>query len=271
MRSFVSGLAALVAIAAIIVALPSLWIKERVIDPEGFSSTAATMAANPQVQSYMADEIVHQVGNRSNGLVPSAIAKPIASAYTSSPQFRADFVDIAGQEHAWLFNEATPDQQGKAMELDLTDMVNRVVASTGVQVTIPGPITVPITRGAGDGLEAGRYHHVSQQITRIAYTSVVVAIVAALLALLIARRRGTVLAWLGAGAVVSAAVSWGLATLLAHRAKQEVSATDGGARQVAEITIDGVVDNLTQVALVVGGVGLAVVVVGVIARAAFRF
>ncbi|MFW0789272.1 hypothetical protein [Gordonia sp. CPCC 205333] len=270
MRSFVSGLATLVAIAAIIVALPSLWIKERVIDPEGFSSTAATMADNSQVQSYMADEIVNQVVTRSNGLVPTAVAKPIASAYTTSPQFKADFVDIASQEHGWLFNEASPDQQGKAMELDLTDMVNRVIASTGLTVKVPGPITVPITRDAGDGLEAGRYHRVSQQITQIAYISVVVGIVAAMLALLAGRRRGTVLAWLGVGAVVSAAVSWGLATLLAHRAKQEVSATDGGARQVAEITIDGVLDDLTHVALIVGGVGLAAVVVGVITRAAFR-
>lgn len=32
------------------------------------------------------------------------------------------------------------------MQLDLTDMVNRAVASTGISVKIPGPITVEITR-----------------------------------------------------------------------------------------------------------------------------
>lgn len=79
MRSFVSGVATLIAIVAIIVALPSLWIKERVIDPEGFASSAmSTIAANPRVQSYMADEIANQVVAASNGLVPTMIAKPIA-------------------------------------------------------------------------------------------------------------------------------------------------------------------------------------------------
>lgn len=53
----------------------------------------------------------------------------------------------------------------------------------------------------------------SQQITTIAYTSVVVALVAAaLLALALGRRRGTILAWLGIGAVASAAISWAPAT-----------------------------------------------------------
>ncbi|NMO00730.1 hypothetical protein HH308_05810 [Gordonia sp. TBRC 11910] len=271
MRSFVSGLATLIAIVAIIVALPSLWVKERVIDPEGFATTASTMAENSKIQSYMADEIVNQVVTASNGLVPALIAKPIATRYTASAQFRSDFVDIASQEHAWLFNEATPEQRGKPMQLDLTNMVNRVIASTGLSVKVPGPITVDITRGAGDGLEAGRYHHVGSQLTLIAYVSLIVAVVAALLALAIGRRRGTVLAWLGVGAVASAAISWGLAILFAHRAKQEVSATDGGARQVAEVTIDGVVNDLTHVALIVGAVGLGVAVVGVVVRLAFRF
>lgn len=270
MRSFVSGLATVVAIVAIIAALPALWIKERVIDPEGFSSTAATMAANKQVQSDMADEIVNQVVAGTNGLVPALIVKPIATAYTSSPQFQTDFVDLAAQKHAWLFDEATPAEQGKPMELDLTAMVNRVVASTGVQVTIPGPITVAISSGAGDTLSAGRYHRLSTQITQIAYTSVIVAIIAALLALVVGRRRGTILAWLGFGAVLAGAISWGLATLMAQRAKEEVAAADGAARQVAEVTIDGAIGDLTNVALIVGGVGLAVIVVGVVVRAVVR-
>lgn len=270
MRSFVSGLATLVAIVAIIAALPALWIKERVIDPEGFSSTASTMAADKQVQAYMADEIVNQVVAGTNGLAPALIVKPIATAYTASPQFQTDFVDLASQKHSWLFDEATPDKQGKPMELDLTAMVNRVVASTGIRVTIPGPITVAISSGAGDTLSAGRYHRVSTQITQIAYTSVVVAIVAALLALLVGRRRGTILAWLGFGAVLAGVISWVLATLMANRAKQEVAAADGAARQVAEITIDGAMSDLTTVSLIVGGVGLAVIVVGVVLRAAFR-
>ncbi len=270
MRSFISGIATLVAIVALVIALPSLWIKERVIDPEGFATVAARMADDAQIQSYMADEITNQVSAVSNGLIPNGLARPVAARYTASAQFKSDFVDIASQEHAWLFNEATPDQQGKAMQLDLTNMVNRVVASTGVSVKVPGPITVPISKSSGSGLEAGRYHHVSQQIIQLAYVSVIVALVAALLALLFARRRGTVLAWLGIGALLSAAVSWGLALLMGYRAKQEVAATDGGARQVAEITIDGVVHDMTQVALIVGGVGVAMVVVGAIVRAVFR-
>lgn len=267
MRSLAAFLTGLIAVAAIIVALPTMWVTERVVDPDGFGSTATAMGQSAQVRTYMADTITNQVQRRA-GATAGAVVAPFAQRYTQSPAFTEDFVDLAMQQHRWLFQPAPPGVDPGVMQLDLTNMVRRVAAQANPALAqrVPGPILVPVS-DRDQALEAGRYQQSGVQVRRLAHGSVVVGVIAALLALLVARRRGTTLVWLGLGGVLSAAASFAGGYYFASRAKDEVAVTEAGVRQVAESAINGLVENLHQWCYVVGGVGVAVVVAGLVVRA----
>lgn len=250
---------------AIVAAVPSLWLKERIVDPEGFATTAAQMSEDQQVKDYLVEQITANVVEVSGVSATSVIVEPMARSYVDSDQYRADFVDVLTQQHDWLFSEPGPGTDPTVMNLDITDMVNRVISQLGVPIVIDRPILIPLADG-GNGLEAGRYHQTGSDITRLAYVSTGVAVVAGLLALVIARRRSTVFAWLGVGTVLAAAATWLITRFFAERARQEIETVDSGARSVADAIIDAAVTDLGQLALITGAVGLAVVVVGGLAR-----
>ncbi|MEE4022070.1 hypothetical protein V1Y59_03180 [Gordonia sp. PKS22-38] len=266
MRTFFSGLLTVVAMVAIVLAFPSLWVKERLVDSEGFVTTITPMAQNEEVQDYLASQIADEAAEQVGIPATSAVVEPAARAYTHSDQFEADFVDVVSQQHAFLFDEPPAGADTTTMQLDITDMVNRVIEQTGVDARVSGPILVPLSGSSGSGLEAGRYHEVGQQITAMAYLSLAVAVVAGLLALLIARRRSTVVAWLGVGVVASAVFAWAVAMFFADRAKDEVEAAEEGGREVSAVIIDGAATDLQDLALIVGAVGCGVVVLGIIGR-----
>ena len=266
MRTFLSGVLTIVAMAAIVLALPSVWMQLRLVDSAGFDATVAPMARNAQVQDYLATEITTQGAQATGVGISAGLVRPVAQAYTRSDQFPTDFADIVSQQHAWLFNEPAPGTNTSVMQLDITSMVNRVIAQQKlINVTVPGPILVPLANGS-NGLEAGRYHQVGQQITRIAYASVVIAVIAGLLALIIARRRGTVLAMLGLGAVASAAFAWAVALYFSDRAHTEVDAAGHAAGDATNVVINALRDDLQHVALIAGAIGAGVIVVGVVWR-----
>lgn len=266
MRSLLAFLAGVIAIGAIVVALPSLWLTERVVEPSGFRATAVKMGENSDVRDFMADTITTQIANRA-GSAAGTLARPIAVRYTHSAAFTEDFVDLATQQHRWLFEPPPAGVDPEVMQLDLTGMVRRVAsqANPAFAGLIPGPVLVPVSH-RDRALEAGRYREPGRQVKVLAYGSIAVALLAGLLALLISGNRAAMLSWLGFGGVLSAVVSWAGGYYFAARAKDEVSGTEAGVRHVAEVTIDGLVDNLHQWALVVGGVGAVVLVVGLAIR-----
>ncbi|MBE7161603.1 MAG: hypothetical protein INR72_10180, partial [Williamsia herbipolensis] len=264
-RTFGSGLAVLVAIVAMVVALPALWTHERIVDRQGFVAFVEPMAHDRQIQDLIADELTRQITDQTSA--PEILVAPATQRYTRSDLFPPDFADVLGQQHDFLFTEPTTDaERSNVLELDLTDMVNRVVQRFGLpsSIRVDGPIRIPLGESQRSGLEAGRYAHTGDQVTRTGWLALAVAIVAALLALVIARRRGVTLAMLGVGAVISGAVSWGATGILRDRALDEFSGTDSSPRQVARIIVDRAGDDLQHTALITGGVGIAVIAVGVL-------
>ncbi|MGW6035535.1 hypothetical protein ACWFOS_17930 [Gordonia terrae] len=264
MRSFLSALLTLVAIAATILAVPSFWLDQRIVDQAGFVSTVGPMAENQKVKDYLADEIAAQATARTDLPIAGALVRPLAGRYTESEQFQQDFADVVGQQHAFLFEEPAPGSDTSVMQLDITAMINRALNLSGGNA-IQGPVVVELTNGAS-GLEAGRYAEVGGQITLLAWGSAAVAVISAVLALLIARRRGTVFAWLGLGVVAAGVSTWAMGLFFADRAKQEVAGAESSGRQVAELIIDGAYDDVTRVALIVGGVGVAMFAIGILGR-----
>lgn len=270
MRSLVAFLAGLIAVVGIVAALPSLWVSQRVISPTGFTATAQKMADSSEVRTFMADTITDQIGKQA-GSAAGALARPFAVRYTSSEGFTHDFVDLAEQQHRWLFDSPPPGVDPSVMRLDLTNMVRRVAGQVNpsLAAAVPGPILVAVSQ-RDQALEAGRYHDIGRKIPRYAYGSAIVALIAALVALLFSRRRAAMLAWLGFGGILSGAVAWAGGYFFASRAKDEFSGTEAGVREVAQSTINGLVGDLHEWALIVGGAGAVLLVVGLLGRVLVR-
>lgn len=265
-RTFGAGLATLIAIIAMVGALPSLWVHYRVVDREGFTSFVSPMAHDRQIQDLMADEIAAQISDQTGGTLSATLVRPATGAYTRSDQFVADFADVLGQQHDWLFTEPTTDaERNGVLTLDLTEMVNRAIRDFGISgVRVTQPVEIPLSESRRSGLEAGRYATAGDQVTRIAFVAAGIAAVFALLALILARRRGFTLAALGVGAVIASAVSWVLGVFARGRADDEVAGAQSSAKQIARIVIDSSIDDLHHTSLIVGGVGVAAIAVGIL-------
>ncbi|WLP92289.1 hypothetical protein [Gordonia sp. NB41Y] len=265
MRTFLSAILTLVAIGAIIVALPSMWVTQRVTDTEGFVSVIAPLAHDAQVQDFIADEITEEVAARTEFPGASAVVRPLAVSYVQGDSFPADFSDLVGQQHAWLFDEAPAGSSAQTMELDITPMINRALANQNLPfvLTVSGPVLVPMSEHGN--LEAGRYHKVSGQIETIAYSASVIAAATAILALLFAHRRGTVLAWIGIGGLLAAGLCWVVALNATTIIDRQVS-TEGSGHTVTNLAIDAMADDLTRWAMIAAAIGAAVTVVGIVTR-----
>ena len=83
-RSFLSALLTLVAIAATVLAVPSFWLDQRIVDQAGFVATVAPMAENQQVKDYLADEIAAQATARTDLPIAGVLVRPLAGRHSPS-------------------------------------------------------------------------------------------------------------------------------------------------------------------------------------------
>ena len=266
MRSVLSGLFTVVAIVCMIVAVPSFWVSQRVVSTDGFAASAAEAARNTEVQDYFADKISTSVAENVRVDSASALVHPLAEKYTRSDDFVTDFEEIARQQHDWLFTAPGPDTDPHVMDVNITPMVNRVIG----QAHLPFPVNLdrPIYVGIDQHrLSAGSLESTGTFVDSVAWITVVGAAVAAILALLAARRRGTVLAWLGLGGVLAGVGAYLIALYIRSLAGDKASDTDEAARRTVEVVADGVSSDLVQWALITGGAGALVAVAGIILRA----
>ncbi|MFC0314328.1 hypothetical protein ACFQNE_12910 [Gordonia phosphorivorans] len=258
MRSLLTGLFLVVAVLGMIVAVPSTWVTTHVVSVDGFADTAARAASKPEVQEFFAAKIADEVAQSTDIPLAGSVVAPLAQTYTRSPAFVTDFTEVARQQHGWLFTAPAPDTSRHVMELDVTPMVNRVLESAPVPIRIDREITVPLDQTR---LTAGSLESSGSALTLTAWISVIGAALAAVVALLLARNRAAILAWLGVGAVVAGGAGAALAIYL--RGKASESATgDLSSRHTATVVADEVLAGLTTTSWIVGAVGLAVAVVG---------
>ena len=252
-----------------IVAVPSMWLSQRVVSESGFASAAAEAAHNTDVQNYFADKVAASVEERTGSQVAAEAVLPAARNYARSEGFVEDFSSVARQQHEWLFTAPGPDVDLHLMELDISPMINRVVRSAPlpVTVTVPGPVIVTIDQSQ---ITAGSFEDSGTLVNIIAWVSVIGAIVASILALLTANRRSTVLAWLGVGGVLAGVIGWALGVATNRAVSDRLSDTDSSARTTIEVVVSGIVDHLSTVSLYVGIAGVVVVLAGVIGRVASK-
>ena len=209
MRSLAAFLAGLIAVAAIVAALPTLWVTERVVDADGFRATATAMGQSAQVRTYHGRHD-HQPGPAPRRRDRRALVAPFAQRYTQSPAFTEDFVDLASQQHHHGCSSPHRPASTRASCSSTSPTWSVALPRKPTRHSPSGsraPILVPVS-DRDQALEAGRYQQSGVQVKRLAYGSIVVGVIAAVLALLVSRRRGTTLVWLGLGGVLSAAASF---------------------------------------------------------------
>ncbi|ADG80258.1 Integral membrane protein OS=Tsukamurella paurometabola (strain ATCC 8368 / DSM / CCUG 35730/ CIP 100753 / JCM 10117 / KCTC 9821 / NBRC 16120 / NCIMB 702349/ NCTC 13040) OX=521096 GN=Tpau_3680 PE=4 SV=1 [Tsukamurella paurometabola] len=217
MRSFTAFLLVLVAILATFVAVPANWAKREVLDRDRFTALMEPLGRDRAVQDAMAQEISEQVQRllteQGDARPPLDSITPYVTAYTRSPQFPGAFTQAVGQVHSWLLVEPTADQRmsgATTAEIDLAPMIRDVAAANGVKVAVPEKVTIDLS-GTGanrDLFRAGRYASVADTVRQAAWIAPLIAVVAGLLALLAAHRRGFLIFYLGLGIAVAAGVTW---------------------------------------------------------------
>ncbi|WP_341258109.1 hypothetical protein [Gordonia malaquae] len=265
MRSLVSGLFTVVAMVCMIVAVPSMWVSQRVVSTEGFAASAADAARNTEVQDYFAEKVAAAVVDQTSVPLAGTIVQPLATNYARSEGFVMDFEQIARQQHDWLFNAPGPDTDTHVMDVNITPMVNRVLATP----PLPTPIVVDKAIYVGidqHRLTAGSLESSGELIDKTSWLTLIGAAIAAVVALLTANRRSTVLAWLGVGVVLAALGAYGVAQYINTLAGDKAADTDEAARRTVEVVADGVSSDLVQVSLIVGAVGAVVIAVGLVSR-----
>ncbi|MGB3302995.1 MAG: hypothetical protein WBA38_05075 [Gordonia sp. (in: high G+C Gram-positive bacteria)] len=265
MRSVVSGLFTVVAMVCMIVAVPSVWLTQRVVSTDGFVASASEAAKTSEVQDYFSQKVADSIEQASGSKLASNVALPLAQSYSRTDAFVRDFAEVARQQHDWLFTQPAPDADLHLMELDITPMINDAIkqASIPVPVSFDRPILVTIDQRQ---ITAGSMEDSGKLVTVAAWVSVIGAIVAALLALLLAVRRSTVLAWLGVGGVLAGVIGALLAVATKSVVSDRLADTDPSARNTIEVVVGGISDDLTQLSLLVGVGGLIVLAVGGVAR-----
>lgn len=272
MRSLTAFLLALVAIVATFVAVPAAWAKYTVLDRAEFTKLMEPLGRDRGVQDAMAQEIAQQVQRllteQGDARPPLDAITPYVSTYVHGPRFPGAFTEAVGQVHTWLLVRPTEEQRlrgATTAEIDLAPMIRDVAAANNVKVTVPERVTIDLS-GTGanrDLFRAGRYASVADTIRSAAWIAPLTAIVAALLALLVAHRRGFMTFYLGLGVAVAAGVTW----MLCVAAPLYVSGrggTGGLSPTVLDAALGQVTKSLTPWILTEAAIGGALALLGLI-------
>ena len=208
MRSFGSAVLILAAVLLAGTAACGAWLAQNVVSAEGFARLAQPLGENQAFQSELSTVVVDEAISASG--LPEAIAQfiepvvqQVVSGIQQAPGYPQAWTQTLEQSHTATFDSGLPT-------LDLGPLLNLVVADvaekTGTDAPDLGPRPVTLSNADASGHLAA--------LTRFADAWPVFAaagVLAALLGLLVARRRSTTLALLGAGGVGVGAVLWLLA------------------------------------------------------------
>jgi hypothetical protein len=238
LRTFVSAVAVLIGLAMAAVAVPAIWVDRNIVQEDGFVALAAPLGKDPVFQQRLAAAAVGSL-SASEQLPESLteLVRPIlentAQSLTSVPGYPEAWAETLRKSHrlSVVDPNSLPAEAGGAasLTLDVAPLVGLVAKQVSEATTVPleAPGQVLISVGSSEQ---------RQLVERIAayaplgYAVAIGAGIAFLLAFVAARRRWTVLAGAGVGALVLAGV-WKLASGVAGAA---VSAASSG-NEVAEL------------------------------------
>ncbi len=275
MRTFLSAILALLALVVAAGGLASVWLDENLVDESGFVALAAPLGDDAEFQAALTESLAQEV-TANTGLPEqfNSFVEPLirdaAGAVTGSSAYPAAWTETLRLSHAFTFAQA-PDPSEPApaiLTLDLGPVVGLVAdnlgGSLGVDVPVPEDTTIEVGSVERGGLLSGVSDVVQGWGLYLAGAGVL-----ALLAIVIARRRGTTLALLGLGV---AAI--GIVGLLAGNWVPDAAVNLPGTNPVADVFVRGLAGRAgvdiaeSSIPVIVGG--LMALVIGVVGRLVLR-
>lgn len=213
MRTLVSAVAAVLAVLLAAVAVPAIWLDRTIVQEDGFVQLAAPLGKDAEFQQRLATAAVGTIDTSGVPGIVAGVVEPVleaaATSLTSLPGFPAAWQETLQRSHRLSFAPSTDAAGGTALTLDVAPLVGLATeeVSRAVGLSLDAPSETLITVGKPQQKEW------TEQLTTYAPAGYLLAIgagIALLLALVAARRRRTVLAAAGIGALIIAAL-WALA------------------------------------------------------------
>lgn len=226
MRGFLAAVAGLVAVVALAVALPAAWVAASVADEDGFVALSRDVITDRAVQDTASTLLTTRLEERA-GLPPQlaetgrTLLQRATARVFDDPELGAAWQETLRRTHRALLDDPAAGSGRVAVPLDLAPLARLAAARTDGLVDAPDRLVVELP----DGPTAESLRLVDRT-PRTALVAGATALGAALVALLVARRRGRALVWLGVGAAAAAGLDAGLARLARGRAV-DASTADG--------------------------------------------
>jgi hypothetical protein len=276
MRTFLSALLALLSLVVTAGGLASAWIDGNLVQESGFVALAAPLADDADFQAALSDSLVKEVtGNTGLPEQLDSFVEPLirdaVGAVMGSPGYSTAWTETLRLSHAFTFARAPePAESAPAvLTLDIGPVVRLVAESLGgglgLDIPLPSDTTIDIGSIERGGVLSGVAEAVQAWKLYLAGAGIL-----ALLALVIARRRGTTLALLGLGVA-----GIGVVGLLARIwvPGTAAHAPGSGTSAIADVFVTGLAERAgadlaaSSVPVVVGGV--LALIIGVVGQLAF--
>jgi len=264
MRTTMSALCWLVAVAAGLVAAPTAWAADHIVDEAGYLEFAADLRSDPELLDAVAGVAASDAADRA-GLseqTRNRLADGLGGALrkaSESQRFDEAWDESHRRSHAlWFGGDEVPDE----VQFDVAPLVAQALDLN------PGP---PVSLSESE-----------QTLVTVAPTPPgfrllastpdwkVIALIAAgagaLLCVAFARRRANATIWVGAGAVIVAAVTYAGSRMTLPPIADRAEAGFGDA--LVDVLVDRAVDSLDRQSLLVAGAGVVVMLIGLAARLA---
>ncbi|WP_024476876.1 hypothetical protein [Arthrobacter sp. CAL618] len=278
MRTFGAAFFTLVALVLAGIALPGAWIDRNFVQLDGFVELAGPLGSDPEFQaqltSALASEATANAGlpEALTGIVEPLIAEA-AGNVVGLPGYPAAWNDTLQRSHelsfpadADLFNGVDSPEP---VRLDLAPVLALALQEVGTRlgVDVPAPEQTLVEVASPE-----RQSTVGQLAAVAGLWPILGAgaVVSALSALGLARRRSTTLAFLGLGTAALGVLYWAgvrAAPEILERVRAERGASEGS---ISALFQDGLVARAAEVSeplcLAVIGVGMVLLLVGVASR-----
>jgi hypothetical protein len=261
MRTVLSALSVLLAVVLAAAAVPALWVERNIVDEAGFVRLFSPLREDQAFFDALGASIATTAVSASRvpePLRPAAqeLAAGVVDGLPQDESFPAAWDETLRASHAANFG---PDAPVDAVTLELRPLADLVLARVGESLGLDLPEAGSLAVQAGSAQQRTALTAV-QDAAALSGPLCAGAVLALLLGLLAARRRGVALAWAGLGLLLAAAVlgagtflvssiagaqvgSGTVSTLFAQRAGQLVA--DGFAPWNAVLAVAGAVLLLT--------------------------
>ena len=233
MRTFGSAILVLMALLLSGAAVSSAWLAQNAVSAQGFARLAQPLGEDEPFQAELSSAVAAQASAAVTGGLPEGlvslvepIVERVVSGFQEAPGYPQAWTQTLERSHAATFESGTPT-------LDLGPLLNLVSEQVAGEIgTEPADAGERLLAVSGQDRSAEL-----ESLVRFADSwplFAAAAVLAALLGLLLARRRSTTFALIGAGAAVLAGVLW-----LASGAAAAIVEGQTPANPVASTFIDG--------------------------------